>query len=107
MRENNENMTGMVWFSPEGRGTIRQEKLAPDGVEFLEDKSEARWVEESLSEFGKVRALLPEGFSAYARVCFTPLTLTRTKNSRSAGQRSRHGRDEPSIPSCSLNVLPT
>ena len=74
MRENNENMTGMVWFSPEGRGTIRQEKLAPDGVEFLEDKSEARWVEESLSEFGKVRALLPEGFSAYARV-FHPAYL--------------------------------
>ena len=74
MRENNENMTGMVWFSPEGRGTIRQEKLAPDGVEFLEDKSEARWVEDSLSEFARVRALVPEGFSAYARV-FHPAYL--------------------------------
>ena len=74
MRENDNAMTSMVWFSPEGSGTVRQEKLAPDGVEFLEDKSEARWVEESLSEFGKVRALLPEGFSAYARV-FHPAYL--------------------------------
>ena len=64
----------MAWLSPEGSGPIRQEKLAPDGVEYLEDKSEARWVEESLREFGKVRSLLPEGFPAYARV-FHPAYL--------------------------------
>ena len=68
MRDNDESMTSMAWLSPKGSGPIRQEKLAPDGVEFLEDKSEARWVEESLSEFGTVRALLPEEFPAYARV---------------------------------------
>ena len=71
MRENDDGMTSMVWFSPEGRGTIRQEKLAPDGVEFLEDKSEARWVEDSLSEFGRVRALVPEGFLRI-RPCVSP-----------------------------------
>ncbi len=43
-------------------------KLAPDGVEFSEDVSEARWVEESLSNFGTLRSLLPDGFPAYARV---------------------------------------
>ena len=74
MREDDDNLTSMVWISPEGSGPIRQEKLAPDGVEFLEDKSEARWVEDSLSEFARVRALVPEGFSAYARV-FHPAYL--------------------------------
>ena len=63
-----EGMSSMAWLSPDGGIPVRQVKLAPDGVEFSEDVSEARWVEESLSEFGKVRALLPEGFSAYARV---------------------------------------
>ncbi len=74
MRDNDESMTSMSRLSPDGGVPIRQEKLAPDGVEFLEDKSEARWVEESLSEFGKVRSLLPEGFPAYARV-FHPAYL--------------------------------
>ena len=74
MSESSKGMTSMAWLSPEGSGPIRQEKLAPDGVEYLEDKSEARWVEESLSEFGTVRALLPEGFLAYARV-FHPAYL--------------------------------
>ena len=68
LRENDEGMSSMAWLSPDGGIPVRQVKLAPDGVEFSEDVSEARWVEESLSEFGKVRALLPEGFSAYARV---------------------------------------
>ena len=74
MRENDDGMTSMSGLSPDGGIPIRQVKLAPDGVEFSEDVSEARWVEESLSEFGKVRALLPEGFSAYARV-FHPAYL--------------------------------
>ena len=74
MSKSNEGMTSMAWLSPEGGGPIYQEKLAPDGVEFLEDKSEARWVEESLSKFGKLRSLLPEGFSSYARV-FHPAYL--------------------------------
>ncbi len=76
MSESNESMTSMAWLSPDGGIPIRQEKLAPDGLEFLEDVSEARWVEESLSEFGKLRSLLPEGFSAYARV-FHPAYLDR------------------------------
>ena len=74
MRDNDKNISSMTWLSPDGGIPVRQEKLAPDGLEFLEDKSEARWVEESLSEFGTVRALLPEGFSAYARV-FHPFYL--------------------------------
>ena len=67
--------TSMVRISHGGTWErVRQEKLAPDGLEFLEDKSEALWVEKSLSEFGKLRSLLPEGFSAYARL-FHPAYL--------------------------------
>ena len=43
-------------------------------MEFVEDVSPARWVEDSLSEFGKVRSILPEGFAAYTRV-FHPAYL--------------------------------
>ena len=46
MRENDDGMTSMSWLSPDGGNPIRQVKLAPDGVEFSEDVSEARWVEE-------------------------------------------------------------
>ena len=53
---------------------VRQTKLAPDGLEFSEDVSEARWVEERLSNFGTLRSLLPEGFPAYARM-FHPAYL--------------------------------
>ena len=59
-------MSSMVMLSPSGGVRIRQEKLAPDGVEFSEDVSPARWVEESLAEFTKVSSLLPAGFPAYA-----------------------------------------
>ena len=58
----------MVMYSPRGRIPIRQTRLAPDGVEFSEDLSEARWVEESLSNFGTLRSLPPDGFPAYARI---------------------------------------
>ena len=64
----------IVMYSTGGRVPIRQTKLAPDGVEFSEDVSEARWVEESLSNFGTLRSLLPDGFPAYARV-FHPAYL--------------------------------
>ena len=57
---------------------IRQTKLAPDGVEFSEDVSEARWVEERLSAFGTLRSLLPEGFAAYAQI-FHPAYLNKDR----------------------------
>ena len=65
-------------YTPSTRGgtPIRQTKLAPDGVEFSEDVSEARWVEERLSAFGTLRSLLPNGFAAYARI-FHPAYLNR------------------------------
>ena len=44
-------MSSMSMLSTGGGIPIRQTKLAPDGVEFSEDVSEARWVEESLSSF--------------------------------------------------------
>ena len=67
--------TGMMMLSSDGRGVpIRQTKLAPDGVEFCEDVSDARWVEESLSDFGTLRSMLPGGFPAYARI-FHPAYL--------------------------------
>ncbi len=61
-------------LSTGGGVPIRQTKLAPDGVEFSEDVSEARWVEERLSDSNTVRSLLPNGFPAYARV-FHPAYL--------------------------------
>ena len=65
-------------YTPSTRGgiPIRQTKLAPDGLEFSEDVSEARWVEESFSAFGTLRSLLPDGFAAYARI-FHPAYLNR------------------------------
>ena len=59
-------MSSMSMLSTGGGIPIRQTKLAPDGVEFSEDVSEARWVEASLSNFGTLRALMPNGFAAYA-----------------------------------------
>ena len=47
---------------------MRQAKPAPEGLEFWADSSPARWVEESLVEFGKVSSMLPVGFPTYARV---------------------------------------
>ena len=64
----------MSMLSTRGGIPIHQTKLAPDGLEFSEDVSGARWVEESLSDFGTLRALLPGGFPAYARV-FHPAYL--------------------------------
>ena len=66
----------MAMLSPRGGIPIRQTKLAPDGLEFSEDLSKARWVEESLSAFGTLRSLLPEGFAAYARI-FHPAYLNK------------------------------
>ena len=61
--------TGMMALSSDGRGVpIRQTKLAPDGVELCEDVSDAKWVEESLTDFGTLRSMLPGGFPAYARI---------------------------------------
>ena len=66
----------MSILSTRGGIPIRQTKLAPDGLEFSEDVSEARWVEERLSAFGTLRSLLPEGFAAYARI-FHPAYLNK------------------------------
>ena len=68
-----------VYAYDEGGIPVRQTKLAPDGLEFSEDVSEARWVEERLSNFGTLRSLLPEGFPAYARM-FHPAYLEDDKD---------------------------
>ena len=68
LRRYRSRMSSMSLLSTGGGIPIRQTKLAPDGVEFSEDVSEARWVEERLSAFGTLRSLLPEGFAAYARI---------------------------------------
>ena len=70
-------MTSMAWLSPEGGVPIRQTELAPAGLEFCEDVSPGRWVEEGLSGFAWLHALLPQGFPAYARV-FHPAYLGDT-----------------------------
>ena len=46
-----EPMSSLEMLSTGGGIPVRQTKLAPDGLEFSEDVSEARWVEESLSLF--------------------------------------------------------
>ncbi len=61
-------MSSMAMLDPTGSIPLRQTKLAPDGLVFSEDVSGARWVEKSLSDFGTLRSLLPNGFLAYARV---------------------------------------
>ena len=71
-------MSSMAMFSPRGGVPIRQTKLAPDGLAFCEDVSVAGWVEESLSNFGTLRSLLPDGFAAYARI-FHPAYLNGDK----------------------------
>jgi hypothetical protein len=97
-------MSSMAMLSTGGGIPIQQTQMAPDGLEFSEDVSAARWVEESLSEFGKLRSLLPADLSAYARVfrptpaCSTPHILAATWSSRSDGLRWLHGPGEPSIP---------
>ena len=73
---NRGGMPRMYTLSTRGGIPIRQTKLAPDGLEFSEDVSEARWVEESFSAFGTLRSLLPDGFAAYARI-FHPAYLNR------------------------------
>ena len=67
-------MTSMALLSTGGSIPVRQTQLAPNGLEYMEDVSQARWIEESLSGWGNVRSLMPEGFSAYARV-FHPAYL--------------------------------
>ena len=76
LRRRSSDMTSLAMVSTGGGVPIRQTKLAPDGVEFSEDVSEARWVEERLSDsdFSTVRSLLPNEFPAYARV-FHPAYL--------------------------------
>ena len=74
LRKYRGGMSSMAMLSTSGAIPIRKTKLAPDGLQFSEDVSEARWVEESFSAFGTLRSLLPDGFAAYARV-FHPAYL--------------------------------
>ena len=74
--ESGDGMPSMVMLTPEGRVPVRQTELAPEGFEFLEDVSEARWVEESLAQrkWGRLDSMMPEGFPSYARI-FHPAHL--------------------------------
>ena len=67
-------MSSMAWLSTGGGIPIEQTQLAPDGLEWLEDVSHGRWIEESLSDFGTLRSMLPRGFAGYARI-FHPAYL--------------------------------
>ena len=67
-------MSSMSLLSRGGGIPVRQTQLAPNGLEFMEDVSQARWIEESLSGWGNLRSLMPEGLSAYARM-FHPAYL--------------------------------
>ena len=67
-------MSSMALMSTRGGIPVRQVDLAPQGLDFEEDVSPARWVQDSLSDFGLVRSILPEGLAAYVRV-FHPACL--------------------------------
>ena len=71
-------MSSMVLLSSTGGVPVQQVQLAPDGLEFSEDVSQAQWVEASLagSKLGEMGALMPAGFAAYARI-FHPAYLGR------------------------------
>ena len=67
-------MSSMAWLSTGGGIPIEQTQMAPDGLEWLEDVSHAHWIEQSLSDFGTLRSMLPRGFAGYARI-FHPAYL--------------------------------
>ena len=76
-------MSSMVRYSPgfpRGGTPVQQTQLAPDGLEFSEDVSQAQWVGASLSgsKLGEMGALMPSGFAAYARI-FHPAYLDRVR----------------------------
>lgn len=69
-------MSSMVMYTTDGGVPVRQTEMAPEGLEFWEDVSEARWIEESLAqgEWGRLDSMMPRGFSSYARI-FHPAYL--------------------------------
>ena len=73
-------MSMMALHSTEGGMPVQQTQLGPDGLEFSEDVSPARWIEESVKERKLVKrgALIFRGrFSAYACI-FQPAYRTMT-----------------------------
>ena len=74
--DSGDGMPSMAMYTTEGGVPVRQVELAPDGLEFLEDVSQARWVEESLShgKWGRLDSSMPQGFTSYARI-FHPAHL--------------------------------
>ena len=69
-----DTVPSMAWLSTDGGIPIEQTQMAPDGLEWSEDVSHGRWIEESLTDFGTLRARLPRGFPNYARI-FHPAYL--------------------------------
>ena len=69
-----DTMSSMARLSTDGGISIEQTQMAPDGLEWFADVSHAHWIEESLSDFGTLRSMLPSGFTNYARI-FHPAYL--------------------------------
>ena len=80
--DSGDGMPSMAMYTTEGGVPVRQVELAPEGLEFSEDVSQARWIEESLAQgqWGRLDSMMPQGFSSYARI-FHPAYL--------AGDRER------------------
>ena len=74
--DSGDGMLSMAMYTTEGGVPVRQVELAPEGLEFSEDVSQARWIEESLAQgqWGRLDSMMPQGFSSYARI-FHPATL--------------------------------
>ena len=71
-----DGVPSMAMLTPEGQFPVRQTELAPEGLQFSEDVSEARWIEESLAQgqWGSLDSMMPGGFPSYARI-FHPAHL--------------------------------
>ena len=67
-------MGSMARLSTDGAIPIEQTQMAPDGLEWLEDSSHAKWIKESLSNFEILRSMPPRGFPSYTRI-FHPAYL--------------------------------
>ena len=86
--------SSMARLSTDGAMPIEQTQMAPDGLEWLEDVSHACWIEESLSDFGTRRSMLPRGFPSYARIFHSsvPDNGVRTGLYRDTPPRHPYGR---------------
>lgn len=92
-----DGMPGMFVLTPDGGRHVRQTELAPGGFEFCPDVSPGRWVQERLSGFARLHALLPPRFQPMPGCSIRPIWAVG-RTSQSGGPRWLPGWAAPSIP---------